>query len=184
LIVANLCPAKFLNKLIGKKEMEDALKRLDKLTQDEARMAAAEILRLTHIVMNGMSSKLATETLILNARALFRWKRNEASGPTTGQQHGRREMFVITPVVSKTGVPNVLVGNQVRESLRTWVPSPDPSTNHSIACGIQHDGSAKWFFRGGIFSEWKSTGSLLWIYGKRMVFPVDPRLGADHHLHS
>jgi hypothetical protein len=78
--------------------MEDALKRLDKLTQDEARMAAAEILRLTHIVMNGMSSESATGTPILNARALFRWKRNEAGGPTTGQQHGRREMFVITPV--------------------------------------------------------------------------------------
>ena len=67
--------------------------------------------------------------------------------------------------------PNALAGNQVRESLRTWVTPPDPSTNHTIACGIQHDGSAQWFFRGGIFSEWKSTGSLLWIYGKRMSFP-------------
>ncbi|KAN0127637.1 Ankyrin repeat-containing domain protein [Lactarius tabidus] len=56
--------------------------------------------------------------------------------------------------------------DQVRESLEKWVPSPDPSTNQSIACGIQHDGSAQWFFRGAIFSEWKSTGSLLWIYGK------------------
>ena len=45
-----------MKKLIGKKEMEDALKRLDKLTQDEARMAAAEILKLTHIVMNGTST--------------------------------------------------------------------------------------------------------------------------------
>ena len=42
-----------MKKLIGKKEMEDALKRLDKLTQDEARMAAAEILKLTHIVISG-----------------------------------------------------------------------------------------------------------------------------------
>jgi hypothetical protein len=39
-----------MKKLIGKKEMEDALKRLDKLTQEEARMASAEILRITHIV--------------------------------------------------------------------------------------------------------------------------------------
>ncbi|SRR6266404_5794581 len=30
--------------------MEDALKRLDRLTQDEARMAAAEVLKLTHIL--------------------------------------------------------------------------------------------------------------------------------------
>jgi hypothetical protein len=68
--------------------MEDALKRLDKLTQDEARMAAAEILKLTHIVMNGMLSVLANRTLILNAYRSFRRKGNEARGPTTGQQHG------------------------------------------------------------------------------------------------
>jgi hypothetical protein len=30
--------------------MEDALKRLDKLTQEEARMATAEILRTTHAI--------------------------------------------------------------------------------------------------------------------------------------
>jgi hypothetical protein len=35
---------------VGRKDIEDALKRLDKLTQEEARMAAAQILRLTHSV--------------------------------------------------------------------------------------------------------------------------------------
>ena len=30
--------------------MEDALKRLDKLTQEEARMATAEVLRSTHAI--------------------------------------------------------------------------------------------------------------------------------------
>ena len=41
---------KYLKKLIGKTEIEDALKRLDKLTQEEARMAAAEILKVTRAV--------------------------------------------------------------------------------------------------------------------------------------
>ena len=41
---------KYLKKLIGKTEIEDALKRLDKLTQEEARMAAAENLKATHAV--------------------------------------------------------------------------------------------------------------------------------------
>ena len=45
-----------MKKLIGKKEMEDALKRLDKLTQDEARMAAAETLKLMHVVDNKVTS--------------------------------------------------------------------------------------------------------------------------------
>jgi hypothetical protein len=36
--------------LIGKTEIKDALKRLDKLTQEEARMAAAQNLKVTHTV--------------------------------------------------------------------------------------------------------------------------------------
>jgi len=39
-----------MKKLIGKTEIEDALKRLDKLTQDEARMATAQVLKVTHTV--------------------------------------------------------------------------------------------------------------------------------------
>ena len=34
--------------------MEDALKRLDKLTHEEARMATAEILRTTHAIDEGV----------------------------------------------------------------------------------------------------------------------------------
>jgi hypothetical protein len=48
----NLYTEKFLKKLVGRKDIEDALKRLDTLTQEEARMAAAQILHLTHIVDN------------------------------------------------------------------------------------------------------------------------------------
>ncbi|KAI9428498.1 hypothetical protein H4582DRAFT_688593 [Lactarius indigo] len=41
---------KYLKKLVGRNDMEDALKRLDQLTQEEARMAAAQILKLTHSI--------------------------------------------------------------------------------------------------------------------------------------
>jgi len=41
---------KFLKKLAGRTDLEDAVKRLDKLTQEEARMALAEVLRITHSV--------------------------------------------------------------------------------------------------------------------------------------
>jgi hypothetical protein len=44
------CSEKYVKTLIGKTEMEDALKRLDKLTQEEARMAAAQNLKATHAV--------------------------------------------------------------------------------------------------------------------------------------
>ena len=39
-----------MKKLMGRTEIEDGLKKLDKLTQEEARMAAAENLKATHTV--------------------------------------------------------------------------------------------------------------------------------------
>ncbi|KAH8986706.1 hypothetical protein EDB92DRAFT_2105213 [Lactarius akahatsu] len=48
---------KFFKKLMGKKDIEDALARLDRLTQEEARMAAAQILRLTHSVNDKVNWK-------------------------------------------------------------------------------------------------------------------------------
>ena len=63
---------------------------------------------------------------------------------------------------------NITTGNQWRQDLRKWFSSPDPSTTHIILCASQHEGTAEWFFRGSLFDEWKSTGSLLWIHGKRM----------------
>src|ERR1019366_8667775 len=44
------CSEKYLRKLVGRTEIEDALKRLDKLTQEEARMATAQVLKVTHAV--------------------------------------------------------------------------------------------------------------------------------------
>jgi hypothetical protein len=41
---------KYLNKLLGKNDIEGALKRLDTLTQEEARMAIAEVLKVTHMM--------------------------------------------------------------------------------------------------------------------------------------
>ncbi|KAI9430848.1 hypothetical protein H4582DRAFT_2133410, partial [Lactarius indigo] len=41
---------KYLKKLVGRKEVEDALQRLDALTQEEARMAAAEALAITRAI--------------------------------------------------------------------------------------------------------------------------------------
>ena len=39
-----------MKKLLGKNDIEDALKRLDTLTQEEVRMATAEILKVTQRV--------------------------------------------------------------------------------------------------------------------------------------
>ena len=52
ILMVERCAEKFLRKLTGMADLEDALKKLDQLTQEEARMALAEVLKITHNVRN------------------------------------------------------------------------------------------------------------------------------------
>jgi hypothetical protein len=63
-----------------------------------------------------------------------------------------------------------LSGEQLRESIHKWLSPPDPSKNHNIASDTHHKKTANWFFQGRIYQEWKSTGSILWVHGKRSFY--------------
>ncbi|KAI0297919.1 hypothetical protein BC826DRAFT_135052 [Russula brevipes] len=128
---------KFLTKLIGRTDVEDSLQRLDKLTQEEAQMAAAELRTMMHKV----------DCKVVQV---------EESVQSVGRAVGG--------VDDKVEQVN---RNHLRDNLRTWLSPSNPSTNHNIACDVHHEGSAQWFFRGSIYNQWKSTGSLLWVHGKR-----------------
>jgi hypothetical protein len=49
-LLTKLFSEKYVKKLIGKNDIEDALKRLDMLTKEEARMAAAQLLKFTNAI--------------------------------------------------------------------------------------------------------------------------------------
>jgi hypothetical protein len=49
-LLTERCSEKFGKKLIGRTDLQDALKRLDRLTQEEVRMAVAQNLKATHTV--------------------------------------------------------------------------------------------------------------------------------------
>jgi hypothetical protein len=58
-----LSAERYLRKLAGKTDVEDALKRLDKLTHEEAWMATAQVLRATHNVddrVRGVDNKVTS----------------------------------------------------------------------------------------------------------------------------
>jgi len=61
----------------------------------------------------------------------------------------------------------------MQKNFRRWLSPPDPWENHNTAHKCRHHGTAEWFIRGSVFSKWKipSTGSLLWIRGKRQYLP-------------
>src|SRR5258708_5629187 len=67
-----------------------------------------------------------------------------------------------------------LSGEKLRQNVRSWLSSPDPSINHKIACESRYTGTAAWFLQGDTFSEWmlSEPSSLLWIHGKRSLSPT------------
>jgi hypothetical protein len=95
----------------------------------------------------------------------------------------KRSYFDLTAVDSQGLF--ILTESQLQEKLQKWLSPPDPSTNHNIARKAHHKGTASWFFQGGIFEEWKSSSSLLWIHGKRIVlFLSTTSYPTDSHLCS
>ena len=183
------CSEKFLKKLIGRTDIEDGLKRLDKLTQEESRMAAAENLKATHAVderVKGVADTVATiDKRVAGVDGHVADVGDRVAGVDervagVGDQVQRTANDVdevkrsssLDLISANYGTLRTLSENQLRENIQKWLSPPDPSTNHNIACGTHHKKTANWFFQGSIFQEWKSTGSLLWIHGKRLSHPL------------
>jgi hypothetical protein len=168
--------------------LEDALRRLDKLTQEEARMATAETLKATHSVNErvrgvaaqvvGVDDRVAgvdnvlrdVNETVTTVNDRVRVVDDKVTEGIKDAQVMKRQSS-LNYIDAEFRVPHVLVGNQIWESLHRWLSPPDPSTNHNIACRTHLKRTATWFFQGSIFEEWKSTGSLLWIHGKRTHLP-------------
>jgi archaellum component FlaC len=172
------CSEKFLKKLIGRTDIEDALKRLDKLTLEESRMAAAENLKATHAVDERVRGVADTVAVIDNRvagvddRVAGVDKRvagvDDQVQRTANDVEEMKRWSSLNLISIDYGTLPIHSGNQLRESIYKWLSPPDPSTNHNIACSTHLKKTASWFFQGSIFQEWKSTGSLLWIHGKRL----------------
>jgi hypothetical protein len=60
-----------------------------------------------------------------------------------------------------------LSGNELRKDFRKWIAPPDPSVNLQSASDAHHEGTAAWCTTGSTVANWKKSGSLLWIHGKR-----------------
>jgi hypothetical protein len=156
-----------MKKLIGRAEMENAMKRLDKLTQ-EARMAAAENLKVTRTVDKSVE-EVADTVVAIDSKVAGVDDRVQQTANDVDEVKRLSSHNLIS--VDYEALPK-FSGNQMRESIRKWLSPPDPSTNQNIACGTHHKKTATWFFEGSIFQDWKSTGSLLWIHGKRLPHPL------------
>ena len=161
-----------IKKVIGNNEIEDALKRLDRLTQEEARMVSAQLLKTSTAINSGVG-EIVDHVLVADDRVAGVDER--VAGVADGVDRIERSWFPNRIHAGHTR-SIILTGDQIQQSLRRWLSPQDPSTNHNIACNARHKGTANWFFEGRTYKEWKSTSSesLLWVHGKRVPCPILP----------
>jgi hypothetical protein len=165
-----------MKRLIGRTDMEDALKKLDRLTHEEARMAIAQNLKATHNVDERVRAVADTVVAVDNRVAGVDDRVagvNVVMQQTANDVDQIKRSSTLNLICAGAVEPYVfLSGKQLRESTHKWLSPPDPSKNHNIACNTHHKKTADWFFQGGIYQEWKSNGSLLWVHGKRSFYPA------------
>ncbi|KAH8988125.1 hypothetical protein EDB86DRAFT_2056685 [Lactarius hatsudake] len=161
---------RFLKKLAGRTDLEDAVKKLDRLTQEEARMALAELLRITNSVRDEVN--VVDGKVVDVGDKVQRVDEKVQIAIDDGKETKAMTKEAKSIIQQTANNVDEVKWNQIKQLLRAWLSPADPSTNHNIARKAQHKGTAVWFFRGSIFIEWKSTGSLLWIHGKRALLSV------------
>ena len=180
------CLEKYLKKLIGRTDLEDGLKRLDKLTLEESRMATAENLKATHAVderVKGVDNRVAdVDDRVAGVDDRLAGVDDRLQRAADDVDEMKRSSF-LNLISADYGSLPVVSGNQLRNDIHKWLSPPDTSTNHNIACGTHHKKTASRFFQGSIFQEWKSTGSLLWIHGKRLSHPPSSLAPSNSILH-
>jgi len=173
--------------------MEDSLRKLDKLTQEEALMAAAEHVRITRSVQGkvmgvddkviGVDNKVrGVEEEVQHVRSDVMDVGKRVQGVDDKVEDVGKLVQDVDDRVQSVGervqdkvqdvgddVKNLLDGanrNQLRERLLRWLSPPDPSINHNIASKAHYNGTSQWFFQKSIYKQWNSAGPFLWIHGK------------------
>ena len=89
-----------MKKLGGRSDIEDALRRFDKLTQEESRMAAAEGLRVAHGVGDGMKVAINKMDAVLDGAHLFFVMLMSSSNLWSGGENVREELQQVSRDVS------------------------------------------------------------------------------------
>ncbi|KAI9455249.1 hypothetical protein BJY52DRAFT_1151868 [Lactarius psammicola] len=170
---------KYFKKLVGwtGASVEDAVQSLDRLTKEEASMAAAELLKITRGIDNrveGVQENLEgvdqrIQIVDLKVQGIdgkmqgIEDKLQDVGDKVSSVLEGEKETRVAIEQVANQVIN--LNRNELRD-LRKWISAPDPSTNYLTAREAHHEGTATWCTQSSTFANWKASGPLLWIHGK------------------
>jgi hypothetical protein len=157
-ILADVGSERFLRKLAGLTDLEDGMKMLDQLTREHVFMSIAQPSVKTSRVLE---KKPTVGDAVKSVKGEVQVDDKIAG---VDENVTRSSLILSFPTVEP---PNAIMGTQIRANLLKWQSPPDPSIDHNFASSY---GTAEWFFEEDMFKEWKVSGSLIWVHGKRIFF--------------
>ncbi|KAH9958459.1 hypothetical protein BC827DRAFT_1269518 [Russula dissimulans] len=133
---------KYAKRLLGEKDIETVLKRLDRLTLEESRTTITQILGVMYSLVSNIQivmedGKASTDDI-------------------------RQTLVLLQELVIKV---NKSERDRLQKEFRRWLCAPDPWINHNLARKAHHRGTSTWFIQSDIYKQWKSDGSVMWIHG-------------------
>ncbi|EMD37969.1 hypothetical protein CERSUDRAFT_93496 [Gelatoporia subvermispora B] len=138
---------RYIKTLLRDSVIEDAFKKLNRLTSVETRMASTESLKVLYDLVSSLS------LLMQDVQTPIKAIHTDLDNLNDSIDNIERDV-------------NEMNCNDMVRDCRKWLSSPDPSANHRAALDLHHEGTATWLIEGKTMQEWKIAGSLLWIYGK------------------
>jgi len=148
-----------MKKVAGRTDIEDALQRLEKLVPQEGSVATPQVPTATR----GVSNEDEDEVHGFDGRG-GSGMIGVGEGPAVVIDDGGRTR---EQDQQKAKEISNLRWDQFRKDLIRWLRPPDPSLNFNVTSSTLHEGTTLWFIEGSTFQDWKASGSLLWIHGKR-----------------
>jgi hypothetical protein len=152
---------KYLKKLVGRMDVEDALLQLDKLTQEEARMAAAEALKIARGIddkVDNIDDKVGG--VDIRVKSVDRKVGSVMEGVKQTGVTIRKVANQVSDINRSSSLTannheslSSLTGNELRKDLRKWISPPDPSVNYNTASKAHHTDTATWCTQGDTFAD-------------------------------
>ncbi|KAI0292980.1 hypothetical protein B0F90DRAFT_1822471 [Multifurca ochricompacta] len=130
--------------LLGENYVEAVLQRLGNTSQNESRTAAGQALEIIYGLFQNMNALM-----------------DDGKASTDDIKYA---LVIVQRLAGD--IIDKSKRDQLVKDVQVWLSPTDPSESHDIVRKAYHPGTATWFIKGHTFSEWKKTGSLLWIHGK------------------
>ncbi|KAJ7135325.1 hypothetical protein C8R46DRAFT_1201582 [Mycena filopes] len=152
--------------LIGKTEIQDALKKLDKLIHEEQSMGIASTMQTSQKILDQVHVLLLVNKQLQNDVGKAIQSIKELDQLVVEQLNN-----IQASITHHSHQTEQLIQHQLDKDVRDWLNVPDATEHHNTARDLHESNTGSWLLESPEYKSWKSStvSSLFWLHGKLIV---------------